>query len=614
MKKLSLILIIGLYIFHSALASSIYQYRIELKSLQVFYFRNLAKLMQSESQSEGAVASSDLKVELTLSGVLSVFILQESASTRLIAIQVVPRSLILRLNGELPPASDQAALRRELEETIVYAQLTVQGKVQAIWLYRGGPFSHGIARTMVALLQVVQPESPQEMWEVSEEAPEGAFLVRYRVERRTASVWEIQKQRLHAMEVAADTFPVAYNLHPQGDLRIAYDPMKQLIRRVEGTIRLLCIARSQTLAESTTSVLMHQTDTIPLAERRRTQLLVHYRSILTEKQPLRGTPLGGLDERQQARQILGQETYASLKKALAQLPDNAEMSQLTALSQKWRALIILDESVIDKVVQQLRSLSFKTARAQVLIVALSQSNRTAAQQALCRLADFFLQRRDYDSYHYYVACLGLLEFPSESVLHWLIKRAQSPSLTVARPALLALGAVGRSLQRVQKQNAANAALKTILKQLQKAQSEKEIEVALCALGNLGHPDALPVLEPFLHHPDATLRAAATFSLRYIEQAKGERLLLQMLQDPAHEVRLEAITALGYRRLSDALLPELTAYLQREPQKVLRRTLIEVLWQQRNHLQGLRTLLAQIATHDPDEEVRLYAQALLQQLP
>jgi hypothetical protein len=38
------------------------------------------------------------------------------------------------------------------------------------------------------------------------------------------------------------------------------------------------------------------------------------------------------------------------------------------------------------------------------------------------------------------------------------------------------------------------------------------------------------------------------------------------------------------------------------------------WQQRNHLQGLRTLLAQIATHDPDEEVRLYAQALLQQLP
>jgi HEAT repeat protein len=164
----------------------------------------------------------------------------------------------------------------------------------------------------------------------------------------------------------------------------------------------------------------------------------------------------------------------------------------------------------------------------------------------------------------------------------------------------------------QQPQARDSAYKTILDKLNTAQSDKDIEVCLLAMGNLGHPDSLPVLEPFLSHENETMRAVATSSLRFIETPAAERLLMRMLRDASREVRLQAIEAFNHRRISQALLPELAQYLREESQKDLRRALIDALWLHRSRVSGVRPLIAQAATGDPDEEIRLYAQGLLQQ--
>ena len=88
--------------------------------------------------------------------------------------------------------------------------------------------------------------------------------------------------------------------------------------------------------------------------------------------------------------------------------------------------------------------------------------------------------------------------------------------------------------------------------------------------------------------------------------------MRMLRDPSREVRLQAIEAFHHRRISQALLTELAQYLREEPLKELRRALLDALWLHRDRLSGVRPIIAQAATGDPDEEIRLYAQGLLQQ--
>jgi hypothetical protein len=597
-----------------ACSQSTHYYRFTLDSEQTVYFRTLTKIIQAQTDSESAAPSQDLKLRLQLSGTLTVSIIKEAANSRLLAYKVAPASLTLSINGEKATPSDTRQLNRELEKATLYAEVDSQGRIERIWLHQAMDFSQGVLRTVASLMQAALPTNSTKVWEVKEESPEGVYLARYTLLEQKASFWRMQKQWVRYTETQPTPFATAYEIRPQGSLQIDYDTAQRAVRRVKGSLQLTSLVKDQTIGTATVAFEAQRFRVAQLPDAERKRLLQNHRQIARQAQSLRITAVEVSENAaiQVTRAELGNETYASLKQRWSQLSDDANITEIAELSRKWRALLILTPQIVASTEHTLRTLAFNSVKAQVLISALMQSGTTETQQALCRLADHFLKRADNEAYNHYVACLALLESPHLAVLQWLVAKAQSASPDTAYPALLALGAVGRITPPTHQPQARDTAYKTILDKLNTAQSDKDIEVCLLALGNLGHPDSLPVLEPFLSHENETLRAVATSSLRFIETPAAERLLMRMLRDASREVRLQAIEAFNHRRISQALLPELAQYLREESQKDLRRALIDALWLHRSRVSGVRPLIAQAATGDPDEEIRLYAQGLLQQ--
>jgi len=597
-----------------ACSQSTHYYRFTLDSEQTVYFRTLTKIIQAQTDSESAAPSQDLKLRLQLSGTLTVSIIKEAANSRLLAYKVAPASLTLSTNGEKATPSDTRQLNRELEKATLYAEVDSQGRIERIWLHQAMDFSQGVLRTVASLMQAALPTNSTKVWEVKEESPEGVYVAHYEVQKQESTGWRLQKQRLRYTEVQPNLFPFPYEIRPKGALQIDYEPTQRVARKVQGNIELTSVAHGQTIAQVNITFDAHQTKTDTLTEKEREQFIAQYRLVEDKAQTLRITESSVVEQDvvKIAKLELGNETYTSLKQQWNQLSEQADFAEVAVLSRKWRALLVLNPQIVSRTEADLRTIAFNIPKAQVLVSALMHSQLPEAQQALCRLADHFLKRGDSESYRYYVACLALLEPPHPPVLDWLVVKARSASPDTAYPALLALGAVGRGMPAAQQPQARDSAYKTILDKLNTAQSDKDIEVCLLAMGNLGHPDSLPVLEPFLSHENETLRAVATSSLRFIETPAAERLLMRMLRDASREVRLQAIEAFNHRRISQALLPELAQYLREESQKDLRRALIDALWLHRSRVSGVRPLIAQAATGDPDEEIRLYAQGLLQQ--
>jgi hypothetical protein len=609
-----LTLIILHWLVPSVFTQSVYHYRIALTSEQKISFSTLAKVIQTESQSEGATAAQDLAVRLQVSGTLTVSVLKNTPNACLLAYTLAPSSLTLITNGATASESEMRALRRELQQATFYAEMDAQGAIRKVWLHRAREVSQGMLRTLAALMQASLPPKDAASWEATEESPEGVYLARYTLLEQKASFWRMQKQWVRYTETQPTPFATAYEIRPQGSLQIDYDTAQRAVRRVKGSLQLTSLVKDQTIGTATVAFEAQRFRVAQLPDAERKRLLQNHRQIARQAQSLRITAVEVSENAaiQVTRAELGNETYASLKQRWSQLSDDANITEIAELSRKWRALLILTPQIVASTEHTLRTLAFNSVKAQVLISALMQSGTTETQQALCRLADHFLKRADNEAYNHYVACLALLESPHLAVLQWLVAKAQSASPDTAYPALLALGAVGRITPPTHQPQARDTAYKTILDKLNTAQSDKDIEVCLLALGNLGHPDSLPVLEPFLSHENETLRAVATSSLRFIETPAAERLLMRMLRDASREVRLQAIEAFNHRRISQALLPELAQYLREESQKDLRRALIDALWLHRSRVSGVRPLIAQAATGDPDEEIRLYAQGLLQQ--
>jgi len=597
-----------------AWAHSVFHYRITLTSKQKISFNTLAKVMQAEAQSEGTAAAQDLEVELRLSGALTVYVLKEAPNARLFAYRVPPTSLTLTTNGATASESEMRALRGELQQATLYAEVDAQGVIRKVWLHQAREVSQGVLRTIAALMQVALPQKEAASWEATEEAPEGVYLARYTLREQKASIWRVQKQRVRYLETQPTFFATAYEIRPQGSLQMDYDSAQRALRRITGELHLASLVKDQTIGKASVAFEAQRIRVAQLPDAERKRLLQNHRQIAQQAQSLRVTnaEVGENAAVQIARAELGNETYASLKQRWSQLTDESSFTEITEISRKWRALLVVNPQLATQTEHVLQTLAFNTAKAQALIRALMHSQQPESQQALCRLADHFLKRADDEAFNYYVGCLALLESPHPPVLQWLVAKAQSAPPDTAYPALLALGAVGRTTLPTHQPQARDTAYKTILDRLNNAQSDQEIEVCLLALGNLGHPDSLPVLEPFLSHEDAQLRAVAASSLRFIETPAAEQSLMRMLRDSSREVRLQAIEAFNHRRISQALLTELAQYLREESQKDLRRALIDALWLHRDRVSGVRPLIAQAATGDPDEEIRLYAQGLLQQ--
>ncbi len=181
--------------------------------------------------------------------------------------------------------------------------------------------------------------------------------------------------------------------------------------------------------------------------------------------------------------------------------------------------------------------------------------------------------------------------------------AGGPASDLSRTATLALGATARTGDR--------SVVDELLERLADATTTGERVLVIGALGNSGDLRALPALEAALGDPDPRVRREAAEALRFMPDARADDLLDGVLAtDAVANVRQAALLAIGFRPFA-AHHQMLAVAARHEPAASLRGKLVALLAGAIAD-PGARDILAYMAEHDADTDVRDAARAALAQ--
>jgi len=95
-----------------------------------------------------------------------------------------------------------------------------------------------------------------------------------------------------------------------------------------------------------------------------------------------------------------------------------------------------------------------------------------------------------------------------------------------------------------------------------------LPTAIAGLGETGSPSDLPILTPFLSHPRAQIRSAATRAIARLAQPEHANLLLSILRDDSKRVVSEAKNGLQ-RLINDVPLAALVETFRNDPRRHVR---------------------------------------------
>jgi HEAT repeat protein len=107
----------------------------------------------------------------------------------------------------------------------------------------------------------------------------------------------------------------------------------------------------------------------------------------------------------------------------------------------------------------------------------------------------------------------------------------------------------------------NESYPLIARMLENEQEPVVLNAAICALGHLDNPDAVPLLLRYQDHPDEMVRFGVTFALGcFPNDSQSVRGLLKLTSDPDGDIRDWAVFGLGVQ--GDADSPEIRDALLR----------------------------------------------------
>jgi hypothetical protein len=140
--------------------------------------------------------------------------------------------------------------------------------------------------------------------------------------------------------------------------------------------------------------------------------------------------------------------------------------------------------------------------------------------------------------------------------------------------------------------------------------EQACLAVLAALGNLGTPSVIPIVEQALQRPAASERAAAIDALRLVEAASADSLIAAtMANDQSAEVRLAAASTARFRRVAP-LLEALAHAAESDPSESVRIEAINVLSLHLDDAPLAEQALALAAAKDPKSDIRRLARKAL----
>lgn len=205
--------------------------------------------------------------------------------------------------------------------------------------------------------------------------------------------------------------------------------------------------------------------------------------------------------------------------------------------------------------------------------------------------------------------LGVSKNPTEEAEQAISKAMDSPDKDVASTAALASGSQAHTMT-IEQSGDPKDAVETLIARLTSAATDGERALYLRALGNSGDLRALPAIQPYLSHPDTTLRGVAAWSLRFMLGGEVDALVVAAMADKEVTVRIAAVETVTFRPVA-GVLARLDELLRGDPETSVRMAVLNAMHTKRNEAPTIEASLTWAAENDPSSEVRVLAKQLLE---
>lgn len=229
---------------------------------------------------------------------------------------------------------------------------------------------------------------------------------------------------------------------------------------------------------------------------------------------------------------------ATMEALLAQARATEEDKDVGAVADRMAARLRLSPDDADRVAPLARSLRDREAR--TLVSALGSAGTKESARALGKIVG---DKGAPSGVRAQAATQ--LAFSGEHALEArepLIQGLGDASRDVRESSALALGNVARELG-----DGDTDSVSELVHRYEQAQTDEERALFLRALGNSGSPEVLPIARRALASESVPLREAAAHALRFLPVGEADAVLSRILvEDPAEDVRLATVDAIGYR--------------------------------------------------------------------
>ncbi len=268
-------------------------------------------------------------------------------------------------------------------------------------------------------------------------------------------------------------------------------------------------------------------------------------------------------------------SFDEAMKQIDHVTENSDSAEVYKLFSSIKAGLDENPARAQEVIEKLKGLTARDKgtkrQIEALFGALSQAQDPATSTSLADLVESCP-----DSYCKIQAIAAVNTHPhptAESMQKMLEVAETSKDDEIASTAFLAAGAVGSRLE-----DASTLSQKLIndVKDPSKAAVKSAV---IAAMGNHGASDYLPTLESSLQDNDAIVRAAAAYSMRFVQGANVDSDLLKVVSNEKdYTVVRDALKALDYRSLNadqyEALAKRSATFSDEETQRIAARVLIQ----------------------------------------
>lgn len=552
---------------------------------------------------------------------LTMTIVESQPANFLIAYRFQTPTVTINASGQT--IKEQAQLvQTELNQTI-FATVDRQGRILNLrFAANTSQITQSFARTVLATVQFVTPQTANSTanstWETPESDPNGDYIARYEMKLGHNLKNLVQKTKLRYLQPQQNQRSTQNKVTPiitsTGQLTAEFDRQQGRLTKLTGQEIQQFEVSKKAVGESKTDLNLSFSAQAKLATTALTQLQQDAKHRFQQSPAI---ALGqGLSEQASItkihRQQLGEDTLETLLKALDQVEQSAApaaTTDQTTLYLKFKALIYLQPKTSETLAQRLIDAKAESPTMQLLVGSLSAIGHADAQAALTQTLQ--THNNDPKTLLLILPSLAAVEQPTTSTVQTLEKLSvEATDPRVLTTAQLSLGTIAHRLSETAPDRA-NAIVDRFTQALQNAKSDEAIKQNLLVLGNAGSVRSLTAIRPHLTSPQSDIRTIALVSLRWIPGQPVDDLLNESLQRDTDEmVRAETAAALSFREMTVVNFAIQKQAITTDPSPKVRLALLNNLWQVREQMPEVKSIVQQIAQTDPAEELRQTATNLL----